>query len=49
VLEEFIQKAKEYEGIRESVRSAEKGRALGLGVLGWHSLLQKKELLLKDY
>ena len=29
-------------GFENSVRSAEKGRALGLGVLGWHSLLQKK-------
>ena len=28
-------------GFENSVRSAEKGRALGLGVLGWHSLLQK--------
>jgi len=41
VLEEFIQKAKNMKGFENSVRSAEKGRALGLGVLGWHSLLQK--------
>ena len=41
VLEEFIQRAKNMKGFECSVRSAEKGRALGLGVLGWHSLLQK--------
>ena len=40
VLEEFIQKAKGRVGFENSVRSAEKGRALGLGVLGWHTLLQ---------
>mgnify|MGYP003108916608 FL=1 len=42
VLEEFIQKAKNMKGFENAVRSAEKGRAVGLGVLGWHSLLQKK-------
>ena len=41
VLEEFIQKAKGMRGFENSVRSAEKGRALGLGVLGWHTYLQK--------
>jgi len=41
VLEEFIQRAKGLRGFDNSVRSAVKGRALGLGVLGWHSLLQK--------
>ena len=42
VLEEFIQRAKNMKGFDNSVRSAVKGRALGLGVLGWHSLLQKE-------
>ena len=42
VLEEFIQKAKNMKGFENAVRSAEKGRAVGLGVLGWHSLLQKR-------
>ena len=41
VLEEFIQRAKNMRGFENSVRSAVKGRALGLGVLGWHSLLQR--------
>jgi ribonucleoside-diphosphate reductase alpha chain len=42
VLEEFLQKAKFRQGFENSVRSAEKGRALGLGVLGWHTYLQNK-------
>ena len=41
VLEEFIQKAKGLKGFENSIRSAEKGRALGLGVLGWHTYLQQ--------
>jgi ribonucleoside-diphosphate reductase alpha chain len=41
VMEEFIQRAKNLKGFENSVRSAEKGRALGLGVLGWHTYLQK--------
>ena len=44
VLEEFIQKAKGKIGFENSVRSAEKGRALGLGVLGWHTYLQEKNI-----
>ncbi len=44
VLEEFIQNAKNRRGFENSVRSAEKGRALGLGVLGWHTYLQQKGL-----
>ena len=42
VLEEFLQRAKGLKGFENSVRSAEKGRALGLGVLGWHTYLQQK-------
>jgi len=42
ILEEFIQNAKNRKGFENSVRSAEKGRALGLGVLGWHTYLQQK-------
>ena len=41
VLSEFIQKAKNMRGFENAVRSAEKGRALGLGVLGWHTYLQQ--------
>jgi ribonucleoside-diphosphate reductase alpha chain len=42
VLEEFLQKAKYRQGFDNAVRSAEKGRALGLGVLGWHTYLQQR-------
>lgn len=44
VLEEFIHRAKYMRGFENSVRSAEKGRALGLGVLGWHTYLQDKNI-----
>jgi len=42
VLDEFIQRAKFMKGFENTIRSAEKGRALGLGVLGWHTYLQEK-------
>ena len=44
VMEEFIQRAKGLRGFENAVRSATKGRALGLGVLGWHTYLQEKGL-----
>lgn len=42
VLEEYIQKASSIPGLEAAVRSAVKGRAIGIGVLGWHALLQSK-------
>ena len=42
VLSEFIQRAKNMRGFENAVASAEKGRALGLGVLGWHTYLQQR-------
>lgn len=42
ILEEFIQKAKGLRGFENSVRTAEKGRAIGLGTLGWHTYLQQQ-------
>jgi ribonucleoside-diphosphate reductase alpha chain len=42
VLEEFIQRAKGMRGFENAVRSAEKGRAIGLGVFGWHTYLQQR-------
>jgi ribonucleoside-diphosphate reductase alpha chain len=42
VLSEYIEKAKNIDGMENAVRSAIKGRAIGIGVLGWHSLLQSK-------
>jgi ribonucleoside-diphosphate reductase alpha chain len=44
VMEDFIIKAKKLEGLESAVRFAEKSRALGLGALGWHTLLQSKML-----
>ncbi len=44
VMEEFIQRAKGLRGFDNAIRSATKGRALGLGVLGWHTYLQEKGL-----
>ena len=53
VMEEFIHRAKGLRGFENSVRSAQKGRAVGLGVLGWHTYLQEKgipfEGLLSQY
>jgi ribonucleoside-diphosphate reductase alpha chain len=40
-MEEFIQRAKGLRGFENAVRSAQRGRALGLGVLGWHTYLQE--------
>jgi len=40
VIQEFINKGKNIKGIEDTVRFAEKSRALGLGTLGWHSYLQ---------
>lgn len=42
VASEFVQKAKNIPGFENAVRFTEKARALGLGALGWHTLLQSK-------
>ena len=42
VLEEFLVKTNGKDSMIRAHRSAKKGRALGLGVLGWHSFLQAK-------
>jgi ribonucleoside-diphosphate reductase alpha chain len=44
VISEFLEKAKYIQGIEDSIRFAEKSRALGLGALGWASLLQKMRI-----
>lgn len=44
VLEEYIRKSEGQDGLEASRRSAIKGRAIGIGVLGWHTLLQEKGL-----
>jgi len=40
VMEEFIQKAEEIQFMERAVRFAKRHRAVGIGVLGWHSYLQ---------
>ena len=42
VMTEFIEKAKEVPFMKRTVKFAETQRALGIGVLGWHSYLQSK-------
>jgi len=44
VLQEFIDRAKNIKFMENTVRSATKGRAIGIGVLGWHTFLQSKGL-----
>ncbi|KXX69156.1 ribonucleotide-diphosphate reductase subunit alpha [Flammeovirga sp. SJP92] len=44
VMEEFIAKAKDIPHMERAVNFAKNHRALGLGVLGWHSFLQKKKI-----
>jgi ribonucleoside-diphosphate reductase alpha chain len=44
VMEEFIDKTNGKESMIRTHRHAKKGRALGLGVMGWHTFLQKKDL-----
>ena len=41
VLQEFIEKTEENHYLRNAHNFAKRHRALGLGVLGWHSLLQR--------
>src|SRR5208282_3074721 len=44
VLQEYIVKSEGISGLECSRRSAVKGRAIGIGVLSWHTLLQKQSL-----
>jgi ribonucleoside-diphosphate reductase alpha chain len=49
VMTEFIKKAEGRPGFEAAVRHAKKGRALGLGVLGWHTLLQSEMVSMGDF
>jgi ribonucleoside-diphosphate reductase alpha chain len=49
VLNEFIEKAGKISGLEKVVRHAQKGRAIGIGVLGWHSLLQSKNMPFESF
>lgn len=44
VLTEYIAKSEGIDGLEASRQSAIKGRAIGIGVLGWHTLLQERGL-----
>jgi ribonucleoside-diphosphate reductase alpha chain len=44
VMEEFIEKAEGTEFLERSVRFAKRHRAIGIGILGWHSYLQSNRI-----
>lgn len=44
VVEEFLERARGVSGLENAVRFTEKGRALGLGQCGFHTLLQKLDM-----
>tara|TARA_Y100001978_G_scaffold185304_1_gene184230 strand:+ start:111 stop:1820 length:1710 start_codon:yes stop_codon:yes gene_type:complete len=44
VMQEFIDKTEGKASMKRTNRHAVKGRALGLGVMGWHTFLQQKNL-----
>lgn len=49
VASEFIEKANAVPGLEKAVRFTEKGRALGLGLCGLHSLFQNEMLAFESY
>jgi len=48
VAEEFIQRGRTIQGLEKAVRFTERGRALGLGALGFHTYLQSKGIALES-
>lgn len=49
VLCEYIKKSENISGMEASRASAIKGRAVGLGVLAWHSLLQERDIPFESF
>lgn len=49
VASEFIEKATGINGLQKTVRFTEKGRALGLGVCGLHTLFMQKQLPFESF
>lgn len=45
VIEEYIQKGKKLKGLEKAVKFSEEHRTVGLGVLGFHSYLQKNNIV----
>jgi ribonucleoside-diphosphate reductase alpha chain len=44
VMQEFIDKSNGRDSLKRTHNHAKKGRALGLGVMGWHTYLQQKRI-----
>ena len=44
VMQEFVDKSNGRDSLKRTHNHARKGRALGLGVMGWHTFLQQKNL-----
>lgn len=49
VMTEFIEKGKKIKYLDRAVKFAENHRALGIGVLGWHSYLQNNNISFESY
>lgn len=49
VAEEFIQRGKNINGLEKAVNFTSKGRALGLGQCGFHTLLQQKMIAFESF
>lgn len=49
VAQEFIEMGKNIRGLEKAVRFTERGRALGLGVLGFHTYLQQKRIPFESF
>jgi len=48
VCSEFLEQARDTVGLEKVIRGTEKGRAIGLGAMGLHTLLQKKRIPFED-
>lgn len=49
VAQDFIEKGSKVKGLEKAVEFTKKGRALGLGVLGFHSYLQENRIPLESF
>lgn len=49
VLDDFIERAQYLPYFENTVRSAIKGRAIGIGVLGWHTYLQENMIAFESF
>lgn len=48
VLDEFVKKAKAKQGFAKAIKSVINERSIGIGVMGWHTLLQEKHIPLES-